>query len=1215
MSGNGGDDILIGNGGNDALDGGVGNDTASYTEDLDVADFSYVSSHIQVATDTEGTDQLSNIELVTDGTNVFRLVGAGGYADNASAVAASALGDIIIDGTADYDSDLAVTVVDTLVNASERTALEFTVAGLDGDATAVVTFTDGGSATVAVNVAAGENGVPYFANLIGLVDGNITVTISATDSGLLTAAGIGDSFALDTTAPLAATTSFIQIADDSGTAGDYITNDASVTVSGVFAGTLNTGAGEKIQVSADGGTTWVDAGIVGSLWIADGVGLVEGPGTLSTRTVDTAGNVNPGVSHAYTLDTAALTPGVELASDTGIDGDNISFVGTVSVTDIEVGAIWQYRTHNGSAWTAWTTGSGSSFTLAEGSYAAGAVEIQQTDVAGNNSTVGSNAEAIVIDQTPPVAPSGLDLAAADDSANDTDNITNVTTALTISVAGENDATLELFDDDNDDGIVDAGESLGYGTVAGGTYSFDVALAEGVHKIKAIQTDVAGNPSPVSTALEITIDTTLATPTVDLTFDSGTDGDLLTNDASLTVSAAAGDVTRMFTVDSGTPASTYDPNALADGTHLVLVTDTDTAGNIQSASITFTLDTTLATPTVTLSADSGINGDNVTNDANLAFSLAAGDVTRMFTVDGGTPASTYDPNALADGLHLVQVTDTDMAGNVQSASITFTLDTFVATPGVALNSDTGSNSSDGITKDAMVNVSGLETGGTWQYSTNNGSSWTIGTGSSFTLAQLPYAAGHIQVKQSDLAGNNSLIANIASAVTVDTTAPSAITSSVTAISEDTGTPGDFITNDGIVDVSGLYNDVVGVGETIQVSANGSAWVNAVPFSSTGGGGIWAAANVALVPGSGTLSTRTIDTAGNITVGANRAYTYNVIYTGTSGPENMLGTDAAEQFFALAGNDSVNGAGGNDTIDGGEGADSMLGGLGDDVYFVDNVSDVVIENAGEGNDTVNSSLTWTLGANQENLTLTGTSAINGTGNSQNNFLIGNQAANILDGKAGADTMWGGDGNDSYYVDNVTDVIMELANQGTDIVYSLVTWTLGANQENLYLFGNNPINGTGNSLANTLYGNNNSAANVLAGSVGNDAYYVGVGDSVHELSGEGNDIVYSTISWTLEDNVERLHLFGSDAINGTGNGLANTLYGNANSAANVLTGGLGNDIYYVGVGDSVSELPGGGNDIVYSTISWTLQPNVEEIYLMGNAAISGTGNDLANVLRTET
>src|SRR4029077_15383287 len=124
---------------------------------------------------------------------------------------------------------------------------------------------------------------------------------------------------------------------------------------------------------------------------------------------------------------------------------------------------------------------------------------------------------------------------------------------------------------------------------------------------------------------------------------------------------------------------------------------------------------------------------------------------------------------------------------------------------------------------------------------------------------------------------------------------------------------------------------------------------------------------------------------------------------------------------------------------------------------NTGDSVTENANEGIDTVQSTITYTLGANLENLTLTGTTAINGTGNTLDNILTGNSAANtltggagndILNGGAGADTLRGGTGNDTYVVDAAGDSVTENANEGTDMVQSSVTYTLGTNLENLTL-----------------------------------------------------------------------------------------------------------------------------------------------------------------------
>ena len=258
--------------------------------------------------------------------------------------------------------------------------------------------------------------------------------------------------------------------------------------------------------------------------------------------------------------------------------------------------------------------------------------------------------------------------------------------------------------------------------------------------------------------------------------------------------------------------------------------------------------------------------------------------------------------------------------------------------------------------------------------------------------------------------------------------------------------------------------------------------------------------------------------------------------TEGNDTIAGTLFGDYLVGLAGNDVINGDNGddaifgdigNDTLNGGNGLDTMKGGFGDDNYFIDNTGDVVTEKLNEGTDKVNSSITYKLSANVENLTLTGTSAINGTGNNLNNTLVGNSAANqlngdvgndTLDGKSGndalrgwsgIDTMIGGVGNDSYYVENTGDVVTEKLNEGTDMVNSSVTYTLSANVENLTLAGASAINGTGNGLNNILVGN--SAANQLNGGVGNDILDGGTG--ANSLTGGiGNDI----FRFTTKDNV---------------------------------------------------------------------------------------------------
>lgn len=321
------------------------------------------------------------------------------------------------------------------------------------------------------------------------------------------------------------------------------------------------------------------------------------------------------------------------------------------------------------------------------------------------------------------------------------------------------------------------------------------------------------------------------------------------------------------------------------------------------------------------------------------------------------------------------------------------------------------------------------------------------------------------------------------------------------------------------------------------------------------------------------------------------------TGNARDNVIIGNNANNVLAGLAGDDTLIGNGGNDTLNGGTGADNMNGGLGNDVYIVDNAGDVAGEVAG-GIDTVQSSITHTLTANLENLTLTGGAAINGTGNARDDVIFGNGAANVLTGLAGndslfggagndtlsggdgndtvnggsgADNMNGGFGNDTYVVDNAGDVAGEVAG-GIDTVLSSVTTMLSANMENLTLTGAFAINGTGNANNNIIIGN--GANNVLSGLAGNDRVLGGAGNDTVS-GGDGNDTVDGGL--------------GADNMNG----------------------GLGNDLYVVdNMGDIAAEVAG-GTDTVLSSVTHTLSANMENLTLTGTAAINGTGNARANVI----
>jgi Ca2+-binding RTX toxin-like protein len=334
---------------------------------------------------------------------------------------------------------------------------------------------------------------------------------------------------------------------------------------------------------------------------------------------------------------------------------------------------------------------------------------------------------------------------------------------------------------------------------------------------------------------------------------------------------------------------------------------------------------------------------------------------------------------------------------------------------------------------------------------------------------------------------------------------------------------------------------------------------------------------------------VEQAGDVVVeaagaGRDRVASYLASYTLTANVEDLVLASGAQNGTGNSRPNVIQGNSLDNVLNGGANADTMIGELGNDTYTVDNVGDVVTENPGGGIDTVRSSISHTLGANLENLTLIGAGANNGTGNGAANVIIGNAANNVLDGAGGTDTV--------SYAGTAGAVTVDLSNAAAQNTVSAGIDTL-ANFENA----------TGTAFNDTLTGN--AGNNVLDGGAGADAMSAGLGDDTYvvdnagdvvtESAAGGTDTVQSSIDYTLGAEIENLTLLGG-ALNGTGNALANTITGNG--AANVLTGGGGADTLNGAAGNDTLVGGGGADTLVGGAGTDTLNGGAGADMLTGNA-----------------
>jgi len=388
-------------------------------------------------------------------------------------------------------------------------------------------------------------------------------------------------------------------------------------------------------------------------------------------------------------------------------------------------------------------------------------------------------------------------------------------------------------------------------------------------------------------------------------------------------------------------------------------------------------------------------------------------------------------------------------------------------------------------------------------------------------------------------------------------------------------------DGLVGAAFAYQWQVGSGDSFSNIAGATAQSFTL---TTAQAGQQVRVQVSYTDNRGTFesltSAATAVVASAVIMGTNAANTLN----GTALDDHILGLGGNDVLNGLAGNDILDGGAGNDTLDGGLGADVMLGGLGNDIYIVDNLGDQVIEAVGAGTDTVRTTLQeYGLGANVEHLTFIGTGNFTGYGNELANTITGGSGDDVLDGGAGVDRLIGGTGNDSYYVDNPGDVVVEASGGGIDTVYSsAASYTLSANVENYVHLGAGAANASGNGLANQMTGG--AAADILRG-LGGDDVLSGLG---------GNDTLYGGA--------------GADSLLG-GEG-ADTLFGEGGN--DILDGGDGDDILDGGAGNDIV-IGGAGNDTLYANQGndiFMFGPNFGNDTIIGFDANPAGGQDLLNI-----
>ncbi|EJP5186046.1 non-fimbrial adhesin SiiE [Salmonella enterica] len=803
--------------------------------------------------------------------------------DIAGNKANSAVFDFTIDTTVSTPVISLLSKDDTGVTGDNLTNINkpgFAISGVDADAHRVVVQVMHNGVSEEIELSH-LNGSWLFIPGNTWADGSYTLTVKVEDKAGNTSYSAPLTVVIDTQIAIDG----VELVNDSGVKGDNMTNDDRPH----FRVTVPTDVNE-VRLSIDGGNSWVQAtpGVAGSweyIWPTD---LADGQYTLTVEATDKAGNtVTKTIDFA--VDTTLSVPVIVLdsADDTGIQGDNMtnSTQPTFALQHIDDDAVRvTVSVEHGGVTTTFdaTKGTGGwSFTptgaWADGDYT---LSVSVEDKAGNT----SHSASLTVTVDTQIAINNIELV--NDSGIPNDNLTN-NVRPHFQVKVPTDVNVVRLSIDGGKTWFNATQSA---TPGAWDYIWPDDVADGGYTLTVEATDKAGNKT--TQELDFTIDTTLSVPTLSLDSadDSGIAGDNITNvkTPGFTLNNIDTDVSRVIVevmhngikqevplVQTGGQWRFAPTSDWADGDYILTVKVEDRAGNVkQSAPLTVTVDTHIAIDRIELVNDSGIPGDNLTNEARPHFQVTVpADVNGVrLSIDGGktwfdaTQSATsgvWDYTWLtnvANGPHTLMVEASDKAGNKTTQKLDFTIDTILSEPTITLDSADDSAAGDNITNvkmpgftlgniDADVTkvvvtvahdgknqqIELIKNGGVWRFTP--GAAWTDGD---YTLT----------VKVEDKAGNTNYSAPLT--VTIDTQ------TSIDRIEllNDTGIVGDNLTNEARPQFHiTVPTDV----NSVQLSLDGGInWVNATLTSDGVWEYIWP---TDLVENTYTLTVKATDVAGN------------------------------------------------------------------------------------------------------------------------------------------------------------------------------------------------------------------------------------------------------------------------------------------------------------------------------------------------------------------